>query len=122
MALTMQSDAHATVSVNQLHASASTEKLVLTLAPRRGLSDDKDALSRPASIQWLPIFSERKEAQPHDSGVYSQTDAPPESPPSAGEREAPARVLRCNLRLNIIRATVITTWCFSNIALLLSNR
>lgn len=124
MPLMMQADAHATIMVNELRASASTDKLVLALSSRRGLSDEEDSLSLPATAERPPALSEREDTRPQQLNDHSQTEQPPvpRPQPSAAEREASTRPLRNNLRLNIIRATVITTWCFSNIALLLSNR
>ena len=124
MTFKMQADAQATILVNSLRFPAATEKLVLTL--KRALSPDEALLSPPEVPGRPPLLPEGKVSRPQHVSVQCQTEQATrllgEPKPSAAEREGGTRPLKSHLRLNIIRAALIATWCCSNIALLLSNR
>ena len=120
----MQADAQATILVNQLRFPAATEKLVLTL--KRALPPDEAMLS-PKEAPARPLaLPEGKVPRLEHVSVQCQTEQASqqlgEPKPFSAEREGATRPLKSHLRLNIIRAALIATWCCSNIALLLSNR
>lgn len=124
MAITVHSEAHATVLVKTLRVTAPHDTLVLALSPRKQLSDKEDAFSFPELI-------ERRDQPLKASTVQRQYGVSPEGqqiPLRSSDIQLTVTVrdgaipLKSNLRLTIVRTAVIASWYCSNIALLLTNR